>query len=420
MFKLFKTFGLLALTVLSATAAQAAAGAQPIRKIIVFNPGVAVGDRVKIAASTGGHFVRRLDLINAVVVEASEDAMRSAESRLRAHAAVKRIDSDPKINWLLGASAVSTFQNTPLPDLRGAVPKFQSSRAHAKDAPTGQELPWGIARVNAPAAWSATRGQNVKVVVIDTGIDYDHPELKANIKGGWNAIKVVGDPDPGYKNEKPNDFKDDNGHGTHVSGTIAAIDDNAGVVGVAPQVSLYGVKVLDANGSGTFDDVIAGMLWAVENKMQVASMSLGADVGNDSLKAAVEAMAKAGVVLIAAAGNSGSAVGYPAAYPGAIAIAAMDSSNKVAEFSSRGPEVALIAPGVDVKSTYMGGAFDTMSGTSMATPHVSGLAALAIAAKGLSGYEQVKAALAAAATPLPEIAATEQGAGAVDAAKLVK
>jgi subtilisin len=149
-------------------------------------------------------------------------------------------------------------------------------------------------------------------------------------------------------------------------------------------------------------------------------MSLGASKGNDALKAAVEAMAKGGVALIAAAGNSGSAVGFPAAYPGAIAVAAMDSNDKIASFSSRGPQVAVAAPGVDVKSTYMQGGYSTLSGTSMATPHVSGLAALAIAAKGISGEASVRAALRAAANPLAGASANEQGAGVPDAAKLVR
>ncbi|UPT75381.1 MAG: S8 family peptidase [Elusimicrobiota bacterium] len=202
----------------------------------------------------------------------------------------------------------------------------------------------GISRVGAPDAWKVSRGKGVKLAVIDTGIDMTHPELAGIIKGGWNAISTAAT------------FNDDNGHGTHVSGTIAAKDDGAGVVGVAPQIDLYGVKVLDEGGSGTFDGVIAGMLWAIENKMEIASMSLGADQGNQALADAVEAMRKAGVILIAASGNSGGSVGYPAAYPGAIAVGASDSKDKLASFSSRGPAVAVIAPGVDVKSTYMGAA----------------------------------------------------------------
>jgi subtilisin len=393
-------FAIAALCLIAAAAVHAE-GNEPVRKIVVFDASVPAAERVRVAQASGGRVIRELPMINAVVVEAHPGVMAACETRLHQSPSVMRVDADPKINWLLSQTMAPALPAMP-------AFKFAPARPKTTEPPTTREIPWGIQRVNAPAAWSTTRGQGVKVVVIDTGIDYDHPNLKANVKGGWNAIT------------KKDDFRDDNGHGSHCSGTIAGVDGATGVVGVAPKVDLYGVKVLDADGSGTFDDVIAGMQWAVDHHMQVASMSLGASQGNDSLKAAVAAMVKGGVVLIAAAGNSGSTVGYPAAYAGAIAIAAMDSSDKVAYFSSRGPEVALIAPGVDVKSTYKDGGYDTLSGTSMATPHVSGLAALAIAAKGVSGYEGVRAALAGAASPLKDVPVTQQGAGVVDAAKLVR
>ena len=248
----------------------------------------------------------------------------------------------------------------------------------------------------------------MKVAVIDTGIEVTHPDLAGIIKGGWNAIS------PG----KP--FDDDHGHGTHCSGTIAAKDDDQGVVGVAPQIDLYGVKVLDSEGSGTVDTVIAGMLWAVENKMEVASMSLGANAGNPSLADAVEVMRKSGVILIAAAGNSGSSVGYPAAYPGAIAVSASDKYDSLATFSSRGPEVAVIAPGVNVRSTYLGGLYETMSGTSMATPHVAGLTALYVATHKGATPAQARAGLTAASTKLANVPNIGQGAGLPAADELVR
>ncbi len=380
------------------------------QRIVVFKPDTTPADRVAGALQSGGTLVRELRLIDAVVVRVAKSQLKAAEDLLKRRADVLRIDEDPRINWL--ESRAAAVRDVPLPDVKSFLkePLRLTGRAALEAPVPAQEIPWGITRVNAAGAWAATKGKGVKVGVIDTGIDYDHPDLKANIAGGWNAVDKT----------KPNEFKDDNGHGTHVSGTIAALDDNSGVVGVAPEASLYGIKVLDAGGSGTFSDVIAGMEWCVTNKMQVANMSLGASRGNDSLKAAVEAMAKGGVAVIAAAGNSGRAVGYPAAYPQAIAIAASDATDKVAWFSSRGPEVALIAPGVNVKSTYMGGGYDSLSGTSMATPHVAGLAALAVAAKGMSDTEALRAQLKAAATPLPGAPVEQQGAGLINAAKLVQ
>ncbi len=409
MVRVFTKTGLLALSLLAVAVPSFAE-----RRIVVFQPQTSKAQRVALAQAAGGKIVRELALIDAVVIETAQVSV--AEGRLRAMAEVKRIDPDPKINWLAAPDARGV--DFAAPSAAGLLKDIAALKARAKqDAPApgqpapsapGQETPWGITRVQAPAAWTATKGKGVKLAVIDTGIDMTHPEFSGILKGGWNAISTAAT------------FNDDNGHGTHCAGTIAAKDDAAGVVGVAPEVDLYGVKVLDENGSGTFDDVIAGMLWAVENKMEIASMSLGAGRGNQALADAVEAMRKAGVVLIAAAGNSGGSVGYPAAYPGAIAVAASDSADKLASFSSRGPSVAVIAPGVDVKSTYMDGGYDTLSGTSMATPHVAGLAALYVATHKGATPEQARAALAAASTKLPGVPDVGQGAGLPVAPPLVR
>ena len=230
----------------------------------------------------------------------------------------------------------------------------------------GQTVPWGITHVNAPTAHAnGITGTGVKVGIIDTGIDYTHPDLAANYAGGTDFANNDNDP------------MDDNGHGTHVSGTVAAIDNTIGVLGVAPDVRLYGIKVLDRNGSGTFADVIAGIDWAAANGMQVINMSLGASVGSAGLQQACDNAYAAGVVICAAAGNDyGGPVNYPAKYSSVIAVSAIDSSDKLAFFSNQGPEVELAAPGVSVYSTYRGGGYATLDGTSMATPHVTGVAAL--------------------------------------------
>lgn len=404
-----RILGVLALGLLSFV--PVAAQTHSTRRIVVFGADVPPSQRLLLAQSSGASIVRELPLINAVVIETPTAQVRTAEARLRTLGGVSRIDEDPKINWLQAVDARGV--DFAVPDLRALVAPIRDLRRRPTAPrppapPAGQETPWGISKVQAPAAWATTRGAGVKIAVIDTGIDRTHPELAANLKGGWNALT------------KGEDFTDDNGHGSHVSGTIAAVDDKKGVVGVAPKVDLYGVKVLDANGSGTFDDVIAGMQWAVDNKMEIASMSLGASQGNQALTDMVAAMTKAGVILIAAAGNSGGSVGFPAACPGAIAIAASDSKDRLASFSSRGPEVAVIAPGVNVKSTYKNGGYDTLSGTSMATPHVSGLAALYVATHKGATPAQTRAALTAAARKLPGVPDIGQGAGLPGAEELVK
>lgn len=405
-----KLLGFLALGLLSSSAYAASE-----RRIVVFDASVPKAQRVALAQASGAKVVRELPLIDAVVIENAAAQVRMAETKLRALKEVRRVDENPRVNWLLAADARGV--DFALPSASGILKSIAELKAKSEENPAGetptpppaaQRLPWGIARVKAPAAWASARGAGVKVAVIDTGIERSHPDLAPRLKGGWNAIT------------KTDDYNDDNGHGTHCAGTIAATDDSQGVVGVAPEADLYGVKVLDADGSGTFDDVIAGMQWAVDNKMQVASMSLGASRGNPSLEAAVKAMEAAGVLLIAAAGNSGRAVGFPAAYEGAVAVAASDSGDKLAYFSSRGPEVDVIAPGVDVDSTYTGGGWDSLSGTSMATPHVSGLAALYFSAHRGASASAARAALVAASAKLPSVPAEGQGAGLPEADKLVR
>ncbi|HBE88266.1 MAG TPA: peptidase S8, partial [Elusimicrobia bacterium] len=175
----------------------------------------------------------------------------------------------------------------------------------------------------------------------------------------------------------------------------------------------------DKNGSGQYSWIVAGIEWAVENKMQVINMSLGGRSGTAALTAAMTEAHKAGIAIDCAAGNDSGAVNFPARYPEAIAVSASDSSDKLAYFSSKGPELSVIAPGVSVYSTKKGGGYTSMSGTSMASPHAAGLAALAVQA-GNNGAEAVRAALKGAATLLPAVNEAYQGAGMVDAAKLVK
>jgi subtilisin len=253
----------------------------------------------------------------------------------------------------------------------------------SKPTPTpapGQTTPWGVARICAPDSWIRSTGEGVKVAVLDTGIDYNHPDLKNNVKGGVSF--VIG----------ARSYKDDNGHGTHCAGIIAAENNGIGVVGVAPGASLYAVKVLSKTGSGTTSNVIKGIDWAVNNGMQVISMSLG---GGDSqaLHDACDYAYSKGIVLVAAAGNDyGGSIIYPAGYDSVIAVTATDSSDGIASFSNVGSAAELAAPGVSILSTYKDSGYATLSGTSMATPHVAGTAAL-LFAMGISDPAEVRAQL---------------------------
>lgn len=331
------------------------------------------------------------------------------------------IESDRRVKWI--ESAMVSFQAAPMPSFSNVMSQLNMPKAGAfvqnplasQIAAQRKEETWGINRVHAPAAWPLTQGKGVKVAVIDTGIDTSHPELSGSVDGGYSAIS---------KTENPSDYQDDNGHGSHVAGTIAAHRDGKGVVGVAPKARLYAVKVLDADGSGNLSDVIDGIVWAAKNHMDVANMSLGAPVDSEAMKRAVRFARGSGVVIVAAAGNSGGSVGFPGAYEDTIAVAASDYNDKLASFSSRGPQVDFIAPGVDVLSAKMGGGFASYSGTSMAAPHVAGLAALAVSQGyvGLNGPDGVFAQLKKAATPLATEGLTVemQGAGMIDAGKLAR
>ncbi|KMK76635.1 peptidase S8 [Alkalihalobacillus pseudalcaliphilus] len=263
-----------------------------------------------------------------------------------------------------------------------------------------QTVPWGIAQVQAPQAHELGHsGSGTKVAVLDTGIA-EHADLF--IHGG--ASFVAGEPD----------YHDLNGHGTHVAGTIAALNDGAGVIGVAPDAELYAVKVLGASGSGSVSSIAQGLEWAGDNGMDVANLSLGSPVGSDTLEQAVNYATDSGVLVVAASGNSGSGtVSYPARYDNAFAVGATDQVNNRASFSQYGTGLDIVAPGVEVESTYLNGEYASLSGTSMATPHVAGVAALIKAKNPMLSNEEIRQQLVQTATPLGS--ADMYGSGLVNA-----
>jgi len=311
-------------------------GAQGARKIVVFSDALNQAARDELVTKVGGVKLKNLDFIHAKAVWLPNKA---AEQALKQHPAVLRIDDDVEVHVLANPLTSATQP--------------------------AQTLPWGIDRIDADLVWLlGNNADPIKVAIIDTGISKDHPDLAANIKGGVNTINPT------------KSWNDDNGHGSHVAGIVGALNNSIGVIGAAPLVDLYAVKVLNRNGSGFLSDVIEGIQWAVANGMQIANMSLGTSSDVQAFHDAITAAYNAGMVLVAAAGNSGGAVNYPAAYPEVIAVSAIDSNNNLADFSSRGPEVNLAAPGVSIYSTYKGTGYATLSGTSMAAPHVTGAAAL--------------------------------------------
>jgi len=321
-----------------------------------------------------------------------------------------------------------------LDEVRGALekdPRVEVVEPHARvralfvpNDPLLKEQ-WHLTRVGAERAWDFSTGRGVTVAVIDTGIacekfgPYDKATDLASTRcvGGFNLIT------------KDVHANDDHGHGTHVAGTIAQSTNNGlGAAGMAFDARLMPVKVLTGEGWGTTSDVADGIRWAADHGAQVVNLSLGGPRNSKVIQRAIDYAKKRGVTVVAAAGNSGGAVGYPGASEGVIGVSALDPSDELAYFSSRGPGVDLAAPGVDViQQTICNGGrdrcerFPSYNGTSMASPHVAGAAALLVSL-GVSDPTAVERALTKHARKLDDSAKGrfQFGAGALDAARALR
>ncbi len=283
--------------------------------------------------------------------------------------------------------AVQEYEKNP--DVEYAEPNYIYTIQWTPNDPDFSSRQWGPQKVQAPEAWDVTRGSSsTRIAIVDTGVQYDHPDLAGKVVRGYDFVDDDSDP------------YDGNGHGTHCAGIAAAVTDNGrGIAGMAPNATIYAVRVLDDNGSGTLDDVANGIIHAADNGADVISLSLGAPVGATTLRNAVDYAWNSGSVVVAAAGNSGTSLpSYPAYYDNAIAVTATDSNDNKASFSNYGSWVDVAAPGVDIYSTYTGSSYRSLSGTSMATPHVAGLAGL-LDAQGRSA-SQIRAAIENTADPI--------------------
>ncbi|WP_227354635.1 S8 family peptidase [Haladaptatus salinisoli] len=318
------------------------------------------------------------------------------KAALNAASAVRRDFSFDALSLEVPKRAVAALERRP--DVRYVE---EDGQMHA----LADSVPWGVDRVDAEQAHAdGYTGAGADIAILDTGIDSDHADLdNVGYSRGF-----------GYST-----WEDGNGHGTHCAGIAAAENDGQGIKGVAPDATLHAGKVLSDSGSGSFSDIAAGVEWTANQGFDVASMSLGGSSGSYTLQDACNYAYNSGVFVVAAAGNSGPCsycVGYPAAYSSVVAVSSTNSSDGLSYFSSTGPEVEIAAPGSNIYSTYNDGGYNTLSGTSMACPHVAGAAGVLMAA----GYSNsgARSRLKNTAENIG-LSSNESGAGLLDVAAAV-
>jgi subtilisin family serine protease len=423
----------------------------PVCNPLKSTPGVATGRSDPLDAAPGELLVKYRQPMFALSRRVVNDAVGAKEIGQIGDLGVSRIAVDPGVSL---EEAARRFGS--VPEVEYAEPNiiFRTQTVPNDPFYVGRQQ-WYYDLINAPKAWDVEKGEpSVIIAVLDTGMDITHPDLKDNL---WtNRADVAGnglDDDangcvddvhgcdfaetstacPGAQAGPNPDVDDDNGHGTFVAGIAAARGSNgAGVTGMAPNVMIMPVKVLDCEGAGSALAATQGVLYAAKSGARVINMSFGADEDSLTLRAAIaEAHDRYGAVIVAAAGNSGEAsVAFPARDDQVIAVAASDHRNPDAKapFSNWGPQVTVAVPGVDIMSTlpakYCGPGWSCVSGqpyalgsgTSFAAPLVAGTVALILSKGPPMSPDAVKSRLTTTAVDLPDGAYTHwDGAGRVQA-----
>ncbi len=316
----------------------------------------------KLIQSLGGTIKRTYSLLPAIAADMPQES-------------IAILLKNPSVTFVEDDVTVHSIDPSPSTTSKVSSTKPLSIQSLASDGEYDNS--WGVERIGAKVAHDKNiTGSGIKIAILDTGINYNHEDLDANYRGGYNFItNGRGSDDP---------FDDSyNQHGTNIAGIIAAESNDIGVVGVAPDASIYAVKVLDGSTFGSLSDIIAGIQWAVENNMDIANISI-AGVDSSLLQATCDAAEQAGLLIVASAGNTYSgAAQFPAAYDSVVAVAGTDQNDSKGFFSPIDPVLEIAAPGLNIYSTAQENSYAALSGTSQSAAFVSGAAALLLS-KGIN------------------------------------
>lgn len=335
----------------------------------------------------------------------SDSSMAQTLAAMRSNPAYASVEYNPRYHALYTAPRyqprVTRFSTTPQTQPQTLTP---ASGLALNDA--FFPLQWALPKIGVPYAWEQTQGsQDILVAVVDSGIDYNHPDLKGQIVNGLDFMAEIptgpnGEGSPDVVDEDP---MDQMGHGTHVAGIINALPNNrTGIAGIAPNVKVLNIKALSAEGWGSAFAIAQGITYAVDKGARVINLSLGSGQGSKPIELAVQYAIEKGAVVVAAAGNDYTHTGFPASYPGVIAVGATDKDDFLADFSNHDKRINVMAPGVDIMSTTptfltntmsqngVDQFYSVMSGTSMACPMVTAQAALILSKNPTLNALQVK------------------------------
>jgi subtilisin family serine protease len=316
----------------------------PDQIVVKFSPDTPITSRNRTIRKSGGKIVNEIPALGAILLTIPDGEAQAV------------------INYLANQEDVNYVE-----------PNYHMEATEIIPNDPGWSNQYNLSAIRAPAGWSINSGAVwVTIAILDSGIDLSHPDLFVRILPGYDFVNNDNDP------------QDDNGHGTHVAAIAAASsNNNVGIAGVNWGANIMPIKVLDASAMGTYANLAAGIVWATDHGAQVINLSLGGASPSFVLLDAVNYAYQRGVILVGSTGNAGiPAVLYPAAYDPVIAIGATDINNDWAGFSNHGQEIDLVAPGMNIYSAFTGGGYGYRSGTSMAVPHVSGLAAILIGIPG--------------------------------------